>query len=356
MALGAFLAGVLLASSQYRHELEADLAPFKGILLGLFFVAVGMSADVTLLARRPGTVLGLVAALVLAKGAVAWALGRLLVARGDAALSLGVLLSQGGEFAFVLFGLAAGQGVLDRATADLLVLVVTLSMATTPALFALHVRLVRPRLARRGPARAFDVAPDGEAPVIIAGFGRVGQVVARLLAAKRIPFTAMDRSPDHIDFIRRFGNEVFYGDASRLDLLRAAKADRARILVLAIDDVEASLRAARVVLANFPNLTVFARARNRQHAYALRAMGITRIMRETLLSSLEMTEQVLEAVGLDVADARAAVERFRAHDAALFESSWQHQADLDRLADIAKRGREELERLFEQDAAGRRPA
>jgi glutathione-regulated potassium-efflux system protein KefB len=166
----------------------------------------------------------------------------------------------------------------------------------------------------------------------------------------------MDASPEHIEFIRRFGNPVFYGDASRLDLLRAAKAHRARLFVLAIDDVEASLRTARVVLANFPNLTIYARARNRQHAYALRAMGVTRIMRETLLSSLELTERVLEGLGLDVAEARAAVERFRAHDEALFESSWQHQADLDRLADIAKRGREELERLFEQDAAGRRPA
>lgn len=356
MALGAFLAGVLLASSQYRHELEADLAPFKGILLGLFFVAVGMSADVTLLATHPGTVLGLAAALVLAKVAVAWGVGRLLVARGDSAISLGVLLSQGGEFAFVLFGLAARQGALDAATADLLVLVVTLSMATTPALFALHVRLVRPRLARRAAARPFDVAPDGEPPVIVAGFGRVGQVVGRVLAAKRVPFTAMDVNPEHIEFVRRFGNRVFYGDASRLDLLRAAKADRARIFVLAIDDVEASLRAARVVLANFPNLTVFARARNRQHAYALRALGITRITRETLLSSLDATQQVLEALGLDPAVARAAVERFRAHDEALFEASWEHHADVDRLADIARQGREELERLFEQDAAGRRPA
>jgi glutathione-regulated potassium-efflux system protein KefB len=355
MALGAFLAGVLLADSHYRHELEAAIGPFKGLLLGLFFMGVGMSADVSLLARRPGTIAALVVALVAAKAAVGWAIGRAFAGRGDPALSLALLLSQGGEFAFVLFGLAAGRGILDAATHDLLVLAVTVSLATTPALFALHARLVRPRLRAR-PARDYDVAPEREAPVVIAGFGRVGQVVGRVLRAKRIPFTAMDASSEHIEFIRRFGNEVFYGDASRLELLRAARADRARAFVLAIDDVEASLRTARVLRAHFPDVTVHARARNRQHAYALRAMGITRITRETLLSSLELTAQVLEGLGVDALDARAAVERFRAHDEALFEESWRHQGDLEQLTDIARRGREELERLFEQDAAKRRPA
>ena len=350
MALGAFLAGVLLANTEFRHELEADLAPFKGLLLGLFFVGIGIAADVGLLRERPAEILGLVAVLVLVKALVAGAVGRRLGT--DSALSLAIVLSQGGEFAFVVFSAAARQGVLPPRVADALVLAVALSMATTPALFGLHARLVRPRLRRRE-ERAFDVAPDGEPPVLIAGFGRVGQVVARILAAKRIPFTALDASPEHIDFVRRFGNKVFFGDASRVDLLRAARADSARLFVLAIDDVEASLRTAEVVLRNFPHLAVFARARNRDHAYRLRSLGITNITRETFLSSIDLATVVLQALGTSAAAAAQAGARFREHDEALFEESWRHRGDLEKLKGIAHRGRAELEQLFERDAEER---
>jgi glutathione-regulated potassium-efflux system protein KefB len=354
-ALGAFLAGILLASSEFRHELEADISPFKGLLLGLFFMAVGMGADVRILGERPAQILGLVAGLVAVKGLVAFAIGRAYHRASDPAATLAVALSQGGEFAFVLFGLAGGLNAMDRATVDALVVAVTLSMATTPPLLALHARVVRPRL-RAGPPRAYDVAPDGEPPVIIAGFGRVGQVVGRVLRARRIPFTAMDVSAEQIDFIRKFGNKVFYGDASRLDLLRAARADRARVFVLAIDDVEASMRTAEVVREHFPHLAIVARARNRAHAYRLRNLGLTRIMRETLLSSLEMTSDVLQALGFDQADAIASVQRFRAHDEQMLEASWRHAADFDKLRAIAEQGRRELEDLFEKDADTRRSA
>jgi monovalent cation:proton antiporter-2 (CPA2) family protein len=356
MALGAFLAGVLLAGCEYQHELEADLAPFKGLLLGLFFVAVGMTADVSLVVRRPAAVIGVVLGLVALKAVVGWAIGRAAFGRGDGAWSLAILLSQGGEFAFVLFGIAAGQGILPPDTAALLVLAVTLSMATTPVLFALHARHVRPRLARRDRRPYDEVAPEGEPPVIIAGFGRVGQVVGRVLQAKKIAFTAMDASAEHIEFIRRFGNRVFYGDASRLDLLRAARADRARLFVLAIDDVEASVKTAQVVLEHFPNLTIFARARNRDHAYRLRSLGITRILRETFLSSLELTEDVLVGLGFEAREAHGIVERFRAHDEQMFEESWRDRGDIDQRAAVMSRGRAELERLFEQDARERRSA
>jgi monovalent cation:proton antiporter-2 (CPA2) family protein len=356
MALGAFLAGVLLAGCEYQHELEADLAPFKGLLLGLFFVAVGMTADVSLVVRRPAAVIGVVLGLVALKAVVGWAIGRTAFGRGDGAWSLAILLSQGGEFAFVLFGIAAGQGILPPDTAALLVLAVTLSMATTPVLFALHARHVRPRLARRDRRPYDEVAPEGEPPVIIAGFGRVGQVVGRVLQAKKIAFTAMDASAEHIEFIRRFGNRVFYGDASRLDLLRAARADRARLFVLAIDDVEASVKTAQVVLEHFPNLTIFARARNRDHAYRLRSLGITRILRETFLSSLELTEDVLVGLGFEAREAHGIVERFRAHDEQMFEESWRDRGDIDQRAAVMSRGRAELERLFEQDARERRSA
>ena len=363
---GALVAGLGLSLSstalvvqllEERRELEADIAPFKGLLLGLFFLAVGMSADVSLLARRPLAVAGTVAALVVAKGVVGAALGRPFLGRAEPAIALGVLLSQGGEFAFVLFRLAARQGAMEGEAARLLVLAVTLSMATTPALFALHRRVVRRRLEAR-PARAFDALPDEEPPVIIAGFGRVGQVVGRVLAARRIPFTAIDASAEHIDFIRRFGNRVFYGDVSRLDLLRAARVDRARIFVLALDDVEASVRTAELVRIHFPDVRILARARNRQHAYRLRRLGIEDITRETFAASLDLTAEVLEGLGVARDLARVTVERFRAHDEALFERSWRHQDDLEKLTDIARSGREELEKLFEADLRdeGRRSA
>jgi glutathione-regulated potassium-efflux system protein KefB len=354
MALGAFLAGVLLADSEYRHELEADIEPFKGLLLGLFFIAVGMSVDVGLVRARPLLIAALVLALVAVKGAILFAIGRWRF-RGnrDSAASLAIAISQGGEFAFVLFGLAVGNKVLARNVSDLLVVVVTLSMAVTPLLFMLYEKVIRPRLRARG-ARPFDVSPESDTPVIIAGFGRVGQVVGRVLRAKRIPFTALDSSSEHIDFITRFGNKVFYGDASRLDLLRSARADKARVFVLAIDDVEASVRTAEQVKEHFPDLTIVARARNRRHAYQLLMAGVTRIYRETFASSLELTEDVLEGLGFAHDEAHMDVLRFREHDEQLLEKTAPYYRDDQKLKEISDRARAELESLFEGDARERK--
>jgi glutathione-regulated potassium-efflux system ancillary protein KefC len=349
MALGAFLAGVLLADSEYRHELEADIEPFKGLLLGLFFIAVGMSVNIGLLASGPVRVVALVLGLVLLKALALFALGRWVFKGQEPALSLAVVISQGGEFAFVLFGLAVGFQVMERELADLLVVVVSLSMAVTPVLFALYDKLVRPRF-RQKVQRDFDVAPEEDHPIIIAGFGRVGQVVGRLLVARRIGFTALDASPEHIDFLKKFGNtKIYYGDASRLDLLRAARADKARIFVLAIDDVEASMRTAEAVRQHFPHLTIFARARNRQHAYRLLNLGITRVMRETYVSSLEMTDKILQEMGLTYSQSKTAVERFRQHDEALLLATHQHHRDEKKLLELAQKARKELEELFEKD-------
>ena len=356
MAMGAFLAGVLLADSQYRHELEADIEPFKGLLLGLFFIGVGMSVNLGVVVARPLVVAAAVVGLVVVKAAVLFAIGKLTHKTTDESLSLAVVISQGGEFAFVLFGLAESLHVMERATSDLLVAVVSLSMATTPALFAAHARLMRPALRRRAGKREYDVAPDEDTPVIIAGFGRVGQVVGRLLRAKHIPFTAMDSSPEHIDFIRRFGNKVFYGDAARLDLLRAARADKAKVFVLAIDDVEASMRTAETVREHFPHLVVIARARNRQHTYRLLNLGVTHVFRETLASSLELTGDVLEAVGYTSEDSRQAVSRFREHDEQMLRDSLPVYKDEKQLVEIAMRARAELESLFEKDEAERSSA
>ncbi len=353
MALGAFMAGVLLADSEYRHELEADLEPFRGLLMGLFFVSVGMSVALELLVERPLVIAGLVLGMMGLKVLSIGGLGRRVLGAWPAAWELGVLLSQGGEFAFVLFGLAVAYDIFSGPLRDTLVLVVSLSMALTPLLTLAYDRLVAPRLRTRDD-RPYDRDVEQDTPVIIAGFGRFGQVVGRVLRARRIPFTAMDADPAQIDFLQRWGSKVFYGDASRLDLLRAARADKARLFVLAIDDVQSSLRTAREVQEHFPHLEIFARARNRAHAYQLMELGIQHVVRETFLSSLELTGEVLQELGFTYSEARATLDRFREHDEQLLRESFQYQRDEKKLIEIAERSRQELESLFARDAAEER--
>jgi glutathione-regulated potassium-efflux system protein KefB len=268
----------------------------------------------------------------------------------ESALLLGLATSQGGEFAFVLFNVAVGAQVMGRELADLLVVVVSVSMAATPLLFMGYERLVAPRLNKKGPAKEFDHSDKDEVPVIIAGFGRVGQVVGRILRAKRIRFTALDASSEHIDFLKRFGAQIYYGDASRLDLLRAARADKARIFVLATDDVAGSLRIAKTVQEHFPHLIIYARARNRDHAYQLLDMGITRVFRETMGTSLSMTGEVLQGMGLPFTESQQAIERFRLYDEGLLRETYQHRHDLGKLQERAKKAFQELEQLFDNDA------
>ena len=348
-ALGAFLAGVLLADSEFRHELEADLEPFKGLLLGLFFVSVGMAANLGLFRSEPLTVLALTVAFLLVKIVAISALGRLARLRGESAHRLGFALSTGGEFAFVLFTLAARQRVLAGPTADLLVLVVTLSMMISPLLLVAHEAAAR----RRAPPEApYDAIDEHDIPVIIAGFGRFGQIVARVLQVKGLSFTALDSSQTHVDFVRRFGNRVYYGDASRLDLLRAAGAATARILVLAIDDVDASVRTAALVREQFPHLKIFARARSRQHAFALMDEGVTDVIRETYASSLEMAASVLESLGETPAAAREAVRRFRLHDQKTLQAQYEVKEDEEKFIATTREAAQQLEKLFEADRAG----
>lgn len=347
MSLGAFLAGVLLADSEFRHELEADLEPFKGLLLGLFFVCVGMSANLGLLESEPLRLLALTLAFLAIKILAVTALGGLGRCRGDEAWKLGFTLPTGGEFAFVLFTLAARQRLLDARTADLLILAVTLSMMLAPLLL-LAEEAVRERWLSPAPA-PYDAIEERDTPVIIAGFGRFGQIVARVLQVRRLPFTALDANQTNVDFVRRFGNKVYYGDASRLDLLRAAGAATARILVLAIDDVEASLRTAVLVREQFPNLKIFARARNRQHAFALMDAGVTVLVRETYGSSLEMAGRVLEALGATPATARETVRRFREHDEATFAAQYAVKEDESKFRATTVEAARQLEKLFEAD-------
>jgi glutathione-regulated potassium-efflux system ancillary protein KefC len=350
MALGAFLAGVLLADSEYRHELEANIEPFKGLLLGLFFMAVGMSADFRVVADRPGAVIGLVLGLVAVKMAVLYGLGRFKSQAPRSALSLAISISQGGEFAFVLFGLAAASGVMPSRTLQLLIVVVTLSMCVTPLLFLARDALFRRIDARTGETREFDTIEDDDSRVIIAGFGRFGQIVGRILSLKRIRFTALDASPAQVDFVRRFGNRIYYGDPSRVDLLRAARADKAEVFVLAVDDVEASLRTLETVQRNYPHLRVVARARNRPHAYALIGAGVDLVIRETFHGSIEAARKTLEELGMPSADAREVARQFAEYDEEQIRRVAHLRDDLDALILSAKEHTAELERLFDADA------
>ncbi|QID18369.1 glutathione-regulated potassium-efflux system protein KefB [Nitrogeniibacter mangrovi] len=347
-SLGAFLAGVVLADSEYRHELEADLEPFKGLLLGVFFMAVGMGANLGLLMADPVTVLGLGLALLALKTVVLSAIGRLIGRPADSRRKLAITLAQGGEFAFVIFQLSRQYGVIDDGLAGLLTMAVTVSLVLWPLWLVLEDRVLAPLLSRRVEPQ-FDPLPDTANAVVIAGFGRVGQIVARMLAVKRTPFTVLEVDPQQVDYVRRFGNKVYFGDASRLDVLRAAGLAEARLFVLAIDDVEASLKTAALVRRHFPRVTVIARARNRFHAYKLMDLGIAAPIRETWHGSLAMTEAVLQGLGVPDADARQAVERFARQDAdALVRQHAVYQDEAQLMASIAQ-AREELKHLFETD-------
>jgi len=345
-ALGAFIAGVLLAESAYRHQIQADLAPFEGLLLGLFFTAIGMSFNLELIATRPLKVIFGVALLVGVKAAALYALARFSGHDRPAARRLAVALAQGGEFAFVLLTAALGAQVVTRETVEVLSVIVTLSMLLTPLLLLLDEQVAR---REAPPQRAFDPPPDAEGHVVIAGFGRFGQIAARVLRARRIPFTALDVSPEQVDFVARSGNKIYYGDASRLDILEAADTAKARAFVLAIDEVEASLRTAAVVRAHFPHVPLLARARNRQHAHRLMDLGVTAVRRETFLAALALTEDLLHTLGFEDAEVAHTISTFREHDRKRLYDDYALRNQPDKLNERARAWTEELEQLFAED-------
>jgi glutathione-regulated potassium-efflux system protein KefB len=346
-ALGAFIAGVVLADSEYRHEISADLAPFEGLLLGLFFVAVGMSLNLLLVMEQPLVLVGAAAGLIAMKALVLWPLGRWQGLKPRSAGRFSLALSQGGEFAFVLVSVALAGAVIAPGFADRLLIIVTLSMIATPILLFLEDVL----LGEEKPTEpVYDDMPKEEGHVIIAGFGRFGQIVARVLAARRIPFTALDTSARQVDFVRRFGNKIYYGDPSRLDILEAAQVGSARGFVLAIDDVEASLRTAALVTRHYPHLPVYARARDRQHVHRLMDLGVKVIERETFLSALELSEHVLRGLGLDEPTVRRTTQAFAEMDRRRLFEDYQHATDAEKLRANAMKQAEELEELFRQDA------
>lgn len=348
-SLGAFLAGVLLADSEYRHELQADLEPFKGLLLGLFFIAVGMGAKLGLILLQPLLILGTAAAILALKTAVLYGIARASGQQHGSALRLGVALSQGGEFAFVLFGVIGTAGLMDAATRDVLTVAVTLSMIATAPLYALISSWLSRREAATPPP--FDEINTAETPVVIAGFGPFGQIIGRILRLKKIPFTVLDKNAEHVDFVRTFGNPVFYSDATRAEVLRAAHAAKARLFIVAIADEAENLRVAEAVRKHAPGVRVMAVARTRQHAVRLMGLGLKPedLIRRSYFSSLEMTRRVLVALDLSPRAADSAVEMFRRKDEDLL---LQQQASVPDEASTRARVAQytqELEQLFEAD-------
>lgn len=353
MSLGAFLAGMLLADSEYRHELEANIEPFKGLLLGLFFISVGMSVDLGLILREPGTITAMVLGLMLIKAAVLFVVTRFAGQDSRSALSVAATLSQGGEFAFVIFAIAVAGGIMETALVSSLVIAVIISMALTPLAMTLDDAL-RKRTSGKAEEN-FDEIEEPENRIIIAGFGRVGQMVARILTARDIGFTALDISSEQIEVVRRFGNnKAYYGDASRLDMLGAAGAHEAQLFVLAIDDIEASVRTAETVRKHFPKLKILARVRNRFHAYRMMDLGVDFIIRETLGSALELAEHVLAATGVSAWDAKDTVTTFRAHDERTIQRQHAVYHNETQLIQTSRDAAKELQGIFESDRESQR--
>jgi glutathione-regulated potassium-efflux system ancillary protein KefC len=347
MALGAFLAGVLLAESEYRHEIEAAIDPFKGLLLGLFFISVGMSADFTVLLERPWIVVAFIVGLFVLKGAVLWFIAaRTGMPLGERPLFI-LLLAQGGEFAFVILGLAAGNGAIPEETGQAVTLAVALSMLLTPFLLVLHDRVIAPRFAA---AEAKPAEAPEPSRVIIAGLGRVGQVVARLLNASGYHPTVLDDDPDHVEQSREYGFRVFYGDATRLDLLHAAGAEHADLLVITLDDRDAITRLARIARQNFPNLRIIARVRDMRHMFELRDIGVEMMERETWPAALRLGETALAVVTQDPERAQRATKAFEEHDHVVQAKLYAaHKSQPGTHVTVSNELRDQLKRTLAED-------
>ena len=348
-ALGTFVAGVVLAESEYRVQLEADIEPFKGLLLGLFFISVGASIDFSLIAQRPGTIALLVAGLLAFKFVVLLALGRVFKLKAGDGMLFAFALAQGGEFAFVLFSFATQNAVLPTDIANLLVASVALSMAAAPILLTLEEKLVRPLFQKCEPERDADEIDEHDNPVILAGFGRFGHIIGRLLRANGFGTTVLDHDADQVETLGKYGMKSFYGDASRLDLLQAAGAARAKLFVLAIDDEAKALQIIETIQREFPRLKILARATSRQHAYEILRLGVNQVYRETLGSALDLSVDALRELGMDERRARRAAEIFRKHDEASVREMAKLPDDDEAYVSVARKHIENLERALASD-------
>jgi glutathione-regulated potassium-efflux system ancillary protein KefC len=350
MALGAFLAGVVLADSEYRQQLETEIEPFKGLLMGLFFIAVGMSTDLAMLSRQWQLIVALVATVLVIKFGVLLIIGRVFRLGGNQSLLFAALVSQVGEFAFVIFGLADRLSLIQPEITGPLIVVVSLSMVLTPLIILAAERAIKSRLTVEIPES--DVSASDN-PVIIVGVGRMGQVISRMLIANRIRATVIDNDPDQVEMSRSYAHEAYYGDARRIDLLQTAGIEKARLLVIACDDPEATLAIVDTVRSHFPDVPIVARARNRTHAYELFERGIREVERETFFSSLALTERVLKQFGYSDEDAYNAVTFFRRHDEDMLVRLFDMRGEPDRLRESVIQGRRDFDQLMQEEFHGR---
>jgi monovalent cation:proton antiporter-2 (CPA2) family protein len=348
-ALGTFLAGVVLAESEYRHELESDIEPFKGLLLGLFFISVGSSIDLPLVQSQPLTMLGLVLSLLIVKFLVLFFIGKVTRLEKSQNFTFAFALAQGGEFAFVLISFAAQNQVIDIRTGDLLVATVALSMVAAPFLFTINERLVQPLFSSQLTNREADEIDEKDNPVILAGFGRFGHIVGRVLSLQGIKTTVLDLDAEQVELVRKLGVKVFYGDASRLELLHSAGADKAKLLIVAIDDEEKSLLIIDTAHKHFPNLKILARAAGRDHAYRLLSHGVEHIFRETLGSSLDLSVAALRMLGFRAYEAQRAAKAFRDYDEQTVRELAPYSEDQSKLIAQAKERIRSMDELFEME-------
>ncbi|MGL4600101.1 MAG: glutathione-regulated potassium-efflux system protein KefB, partial [Plesiomonas sp.] len=349
MALGTFIAGVLLAESEYRHELEIAIEPFKGLLLGLFFISVGMAVNLGILLTDPLWVALIVTALVSIKAGVLFFVSYLFKLRRTSRLQLSVVLSQGGEFAFVLFSAAAASQVINQNQLALLLVSVSLSMMTTPLLMKLLDRWLSVQLNSQLQSEEQQHVEDDEPQVIIVGFGRFGQIVGRLLYANKVRVTVLERDPNQVSFLRRYGYKVYYGDATQLELLRAAGAEKAESIVIASDNAEENMQIVHLCQQHFPQLQILARARGRVEAHALLSAGVTLFSRETFSSALELGKKALVSTGMHPHRAFRAQQHFKRLDMHMLrELMPEHQADVTEISRV-KEARRELDDIFERE-------
>ena len=356
MALGTFLAGVLLAESEYRHELEIAIEPFKGLLLGLFFIAVGMAVNLGLLALQPVAVLSAVFALVAVKGFILYVLARLAGSRDKARSKMAAILSQGGEFAFVIFTAASSEGLLDEQQTAFLLVVVSLSMVTTPLLLMAQSKWYARRLNIETETQLKSDVINKQPRVIIAGFGRFGQIIGRLMYANKIKVTVLESDASQIKLLRKYGYKVFYGDATQLDLLRAAGADKAEAMVICTDSPDEIMKIIELCQTHFPQLKLLARARSRVEAYQLLSHGVDNYSRETFLGALDLGRQALVSMGMHPYQAKRAEAHFRKLDNAMLKELLPQHNDDKQLASRAKEARKELEEIFGRELESDRQA
>ncbi|NMH60566.1 monovalent cation:proton antiporter-2 (CPA2) family protein [Alteromonas ponticola] len=347
MGLGAFVAGMLLANSNFKHQLEAEIEPFKALLLGLFFIAIGMNLNLNLLVEKPAFILGCSIALIVIKTLIIFAILKLNKQTSTDAMRIGLMLSQGGEFAFVVMTQATGNGLMDSALSSQVTLIVGISMTLTSPLVILYSNLFN----SKNCPRVYDSHRDVDEPkVIIAGFGRFGQISARILAANHIPFTALDINAEHIEFVSKFGNKVFYGDATKTELLKKAGIEEARVLLIAVDNSDAAISIAKSVKEQYPDIKIIARARNRTMAIAFHKLEVTSIIRELWAGSLEAADHLLQAYGFSESEAKKMTALFSEHDQELLDTAKKQQMDEQALIKLTGKGRAQLESLFNNDA------